>query len=379
AQAHLSLAEAAPANPRERLHQAALRAWIVGDSAARAAAWEAVLIQWPQDLLALRQYTGTLFWSGDKRHQAEVISGAAADWGAGVPGRRHFLSAHSFAMAEVGQYAIGEQSARAALAADGEDLWALHGLAHVMEMQGRFREGSDMLQVAAGFLNNYNLFRGHLWWHLALFLVSQSKFDEALALFDQEIYPGESTFYLDIQNGASLLARLEFQGMDVGPDRWERLAQAALRVGTQTTIWYTAMHQVMALVRSGRISVAQSVIGYLEASAQVYPQAATARGLSAAAMAFYQGQNEAALAGMLALRQTHGDLGASHAQQDIYDQMMVMAARNLGDFPRVRHLLKARLTTRYWDETSWEYFLIGTKAVAEVHDDTGIRAAFRWQ
>ena len=64
ARAHLLQSEALPANPRERLHQEALRAWTVQDFSARAAAWEQILVKWPLDLLALRQHNGTLFWTG---------------------------------------------------------------------------------------------------------------------------------------------------------------------------------------------------------------------------------------------------------------------------------------------------------------------------
>ncbi len=79
-------------------------------------------------------------------------------------------------------------------------------------------EGIELLSDAARFLNDYNLFRGHLWWHLSLFKLSQGRFDEVLDLFDREVYPQSSTFYLDVQNGASLLAR------------WERLAQASVHI-----------------------------------------------------------------------------------------------------------------------------------------------------
>lgn len=165
ARAHLLQAESLPANPRERLHQEALRAWVAQDLAARAAAWQQILIEWPLDLLAFRQYTGTLFWTGDKRHQAEVTAGVAGAWGSQTPGHGHFLSAHAFAMEEVGLYSVAERCARKALAIQAEDLWALHGLAHVLEMQGRVGEGIELLGEASRFLNDYNLFRGHLWWH----------------------------------------------------------------------------------------------------------------------------------------------------------------------------------------------------------------------
>jgi len=378
ARAHLLQAEALPANPRERLHQEALRAWIAQDSSARAAAWEEILVKWPLDLLALRQHTGTLFWTGDKRHQAEVSAGVAGHWDPRTPGYAHFLSAHAFAMEEVGHYAVAERCAREALALQPQDLWALHGLAHVFEMQGRPREGIELLSDAARFLNDYNLFRGHLWWHLSLFKFSQARFDEVLDLFDREVYPQSSSFYLDVQNGASLLARLEFQGVDVGLARWERLAQASLRNATQNTQWFTAMHHVMALMRSGRVSAVQSTLDYLSSAGTSSTQAALAHELARAGAAFYQDKPREALERMLAVRQRHGELGASHTQQDLYDQIMVMAALQLGDLPRVRQLLKARLSTRIWDAATWQAYERRSRSVDEAHDTAAVRAALRW-
>jgi tetratricopeptide (TPR) repeat protein len=378
ARVHLLRAEALPANPRERLHQEALRAWLADDLSARAAAWEQILVEWPLDLLALRQHTGTLFWTGDKPHQAEVSAGVATHWGPHTPGYAHFLSAHAFAMEEVGQYAVAERCARAALAVQPQDLWALHGLTHVFEMQGRTQEGVELLSDAARFLKDYNLFRGHLWWHLGLFKIWQSRFDEALDLFDREVYPQSSTFYLDVQNGASLLARLEFQGVDVGLARWERLAQASLLNATQSTIWFTAMHHVMALMRSGRVSAVQSTFDYLSSAGTSSTQAALAHELAQAAAAFYQDKPREALERMLAVRQRHGELGASHAQQDLYDQIMVTAALQLGDLPRVRQLLKARLSTRIWDAATWQTYESRSRRVDEAHDAAAVRAALRW-
>ncbi len=378
ARAHLRQAEALPANPRERLHQEALRAWIAQDLSARAAAWEQILVEWPLDLLALRQHTGTLFWTGDKRHQAEVSAGVAGHWGPRTPGYGHFLSAHAFAMEEVGQYEVAERCAREALALQPQDLWALHGLVHVFEMQSRVREGIELLSDAARFLNDYNLFRGHLWWHLSLFKFLQGRFDEVLDLFDREVYPKSSTFYIDVQNGASLLARLEFQGVDVGLARWERLAQASLLNATQSTVWFTSMHHVMALMRSGRLSAVQSAIEYLRSAGTSSTQAALAHELAQAAAAFYQDKPREALERMLAVRQRHGELGASHVQQDLYDQIMVMAALQLGDLPRVRQLLKARLSTRIWDAATWQAYESRSRRVDEAHDAAAVRAALRW-
>jgi len=378
ARKRLQRAEALAANPRERLHIDALRAWLDQDDAAREAAWERILVDWPLDLLALRQHTGALFWTGAKRHQAEVMMGAAIHWTPDTPSYGHFLSAHAFALEEIGQYALAERFAREALEIEPQDLWALHGVAHVLEMQGRVDEGLELLDDAARFLDDYNLFRGHLWWHLSLFNLAKGRCDEALDLFDKEIYPKSSTFFLDIQNGASLLARLEFQGVDVGEARWQRLAKAAADVGTKCTLWFTAMHHVIALLRVGKESEAEAVIDYLHDEGQTSSQAALADKLSRAAAAFYRQRPREALAEMLALRQRHGELGASHAQQDLYDQIMVMSALQLDDWPRVRELLTGRLATRIWDPASWAAFERRAAEIAKVDDRDAVRAALRW-
>jgi hypothetical protein len=211
-----------------------------------------------------------------------------------------------------------------------------------------------------------------------LFKFSQARFDEVLDLFDREVYPQSSTFYLDVQNGASLLARLEFQGVDVGLARWERLAQASLLSATQSTVWFTAMHHVMALMRSGRISAVQSTFDYLSSTGTSSTQAALAHELAQAGAAFYQDKPREALERMLAVNQRHNELGASHTQQDLYDQIMVMAALQLGDLPRVRQLLKARLSTRIWDAATSQAYESRSRRVDEAHDATAVRAALRW-
>ncbi|HSG63991.1 MAG TPA: hypothetical protein VLD39_03290, partial [Gammaproteobacteria bacterium] len=214
--------------------------------------------------------------------------------------------------------------------------------------------------------------------HLSLFKFAQGRFDEVLELFDREVYPQSSTFYLDIQNGVSLLARLEIQGIDVGPDRWERLAQASLSSATQCTLWFTAMHHVIALSRTGREAAVQATFDYLGSAGAISTQAALAHRLARAGEAFYRGNYRDALEQMLSLRQSHGELGASHAQQDLYDQIMVMAALELGDMPRVRQLLKARLSTRIWDSASWQAYADGSRRVDEIQDAGAVRAALHW-
>jgi tetratricopeptide (TPR) repeat protein len=375
---HLKIAQELPATPRERLHQEALRAWIVQDWRTRGLAWEQALASWPLDLLAFRQHTATLFWMGNKRHQAQIAASAASHWGKDIPGRPHFLSAYSFAMEETAHYAEAERAGKQALESQPQDLWALHALAHVFEMQTRRREGISLLEQSAKFLNDYNLFRGHLWWHLAMFKYSEQAYDEVLELLDREIYPKSSSFYLDIQNGASLLVRLELQGVAVGTERWERLAQASLLTSTQNTIWFTTLHHVLALLRTGRVAAVNETLAYAKRQGECgSEQALLAAKISEAAVAYAGGQSERTLDALLSLRQEFGLLGASHVQQDLYQHIMISAAAQLGDWPRIRQLLKERRAVRIWSPESLDQFKVLAQQIDEVQTIEQVRAELR--
>jgi hypothetical protein len=74
--------------------------------------------------------------------------------------------------------------------------------------------------------------------------------------------------------------------------------------------------------------------------------------ISEAAIALAAGQFQQALDSLLTLRQDFGLLGASHVQQDIYQQMMIFAALQLDDWARIRKLLKERRIVRFWNPAS---------------------------
>ena len=66
-------------------------------------------------------------------------------------------------------YAQAEVTGREALAGSARVPWAMHAVAHVMEMQGRFTEGSAWLAHWQADWTDGNGFQGHLGWHHALF------------------------------------------------------------------------------------------------------------------------------------------------------------------------------------------------------------------
>src|SRR5215472_13699722 len=125
-------------NARERAHRAALARLAAGDWAGAGDAWSAILREHPRDALALQWAHLFDFYRGDLAQLAGRVPPLLAGWPVDDP-------LHPYVLEESGRYAEAEASGRNALAADARVPWAIHAVAHVMEMQGRHDEGRDWM------------------------------------------------------------------------------------------------------------------------------------------------------------------------------------------------------------------------------------------
>jgi tetratricopeptide (TPR) repeat protein len=351
AEAALARAAALPANGRERLHQAALRAWTSGRPDAALDAWEAILAEHPRDILAFRLHHFTAFWMGAPERMMTMVERILPHWSPSVPGWVSVLACRCFAHEECGSYTVAEHAGRDAVALDPGNLWAAHGIAHVLEMQGRRAEGLDWLRQAEPHWDGGNNLMHHLWWHAALFHVERAEFGAVLDLYDQRFRDHASAvtkmapdLYIDVQNAASMLWRLARQGVEVG-GRWTELAdKAEARIG-DTLSAFTQPHWMMALAATGRDAAAQRLLDAVEEAgrgntphAQVLREAALPA--CRAVLAHGQGRHAEAVA---ALRPALGSLhrlGGSHAQQEVLEQLFLDAAMKAGLTEDARLLLE---------------------------------------
>src|SRR5690606_18970057 len=109
-------------------------------------------------------------------------------------------------------------------------------------------------------------FSFHIYWHLALFHLDQGRTDAVLALYDTEIRATRADDYRDLANGASMLARLEFEGVDVG-DRWEELAELSARRVDDRRLVFADLHYATALLGAGADADAEALAGRMLADA----------------------------------------------------------------------------------------------------------------
>jgi len=338
------------ATEREQMHLDALRCWRDGRIADACARWRMIFEDEPRDLLALRLHHFMSFWRGDRealRDGPGIVLGRVDET---MDGYAFVLGMHAFGLEECADYAQAEATGRAAVARNPEDLWAIHAVAHVMEMQARSQDGAAWLDHPVGTWADRNPFKDHVWWHAALFALDLGENGRVLDLYDREIRADEKGFYLDVQNAASLLMRLELIGLDVG-DRWQPLADLAEKRIGDHVMAFTDLHFMMSLVGAGRTDTARRYLESLTRFAEigtgdVATIAAELSGTVAAGLlAFGESRHADATDLLLSAIDRLAPVGGSHAQQDIFRQILIAAAikAERNDIARDQLAARARL------------------------------------
>ena len=345
----LARAEASerPASERERRFLAAVQAWADDEVPRAIALLDEQLRSHPRDLAALKLGQYLRFNLGDAPgmlRMALVSQDAAADlpW-------LHGMTAFGYEQCHL--LAEAERAARHAVGLLHKEPWAHHALAHVMLTQGRVAEGRAFMEEASTTWVGLNSFmETHNWWHLALFLIEQGDDGGALALYDRHVWGVCKPYSQDQIGAVSLLARLELAGIDVG-DRWQDVADH-LASRTQDHVQpFLDMHYVLGLARAGRAE-ADALLRQVEAYAPNAPAYAreawqrvavpACRGLRAHA----RGDVAEAVDALGPALPRLLEIGGSHAQRELFDQIYVDALLRAGRLVAAYNLLQPRATAQ---------------------------------
>jgi len=329
---------------REALHLRAARSWTAGDLTAATRALERALIMNPRDALALKVAQDLYFFLGSRLDLRDVAARVLRSWPEGQPGWGYVQGIYAFGLEENADYRQAENRATAALADNPRDVWSVHALAHVYEMEGRQREGSAFLSATSpDWQRSY--FAVHNWWHRALYHLELGEVKEALALYDRSIRARRSTEWLDLIDASALLWRLALYGADVSGRAAELAADIEPLMDTAPVYIFNDWHAVMAFGLAGWTQRADQVMAAnMKLTAPTNRHAAAQAGLALLAgfRAYAAGHPEQAIDRLIDIRQTANAVGGSHAQRDIIDLTLIAAATRAGDAGLVRALSDER-------------------------------------
>lgn len=339
-----------PVTRRERMVMEALALWL--DEAPRRAAerLEAILVAHPFDVLALKLSHGIRFMLGDQAQMLASLRRVAPGFGETHPLAGYVHGCYAFALEERGLYAEAERAGRRAVALSPRDAWGRHAVAHVLEMTGRADEGVAWLGDGRNWAHANNL-RFHIVWHLALFRMERGETAEVLRLYDEEIRAEPTDDYRDIANGAALLARLDYAGVDVG-GRWEELAEKAEGRVHDGRLVFADLHYTLSLLGAGRHDAAETIARQLVDDAQAHRsverRVAARNGAFAAfgLIAFREGDYAEASRLLGAARDGLVAIGGSHAQRDLFEQAYAESLIRSGSHERAERVLSERLAHR---------------------------------
>lgn len=348
-QAYAAAVAAAPATMREIAFVHALGDWLGGRPSRAAARMQVILQHEPRDALAMKLVQAIHFLMGRPKDMRASVEGVIGAWD-DHPARGYILGCHAFSLEETGNYAAAERAGQQGVALAPDDAWGLHAVAHVFDMTGRAQAGLDWLTGREASWAHCNNFRFHVWWHRALMHLDLGEYDIALAHYDADIRAEKTDDYRDISNAASLLSRLELEGVDVG-DRWEELAVLAEHHATDGCLAFADLHYMLALCGGAREEAAVALIARMQATRRngneaqhviAHPGLHIAQGLHA----FNSGEYSSA---WLHLRSGRADLqtiGGSHAQRDVFGRITIEAALRGGYMDAAEGLLRDRMAQR---------------------------------
>ena len=352
-QAQTAMAAATPlmtqASERERAQIAATQLALAGRWREACAAWDQILHEHPRDILALISAHLFDFYRGDARSLRARVARVLPEWPADDPLYPYVLGMHAFGLEECNLYPQAEAAGRQALALDPRGPWAIHAVAHVMEMQGRHHEGAAWLREREGDWAVDNGLAVHNWWHSALFRLESLDTAGALALYDEQIGGSASAVNLQWLDCAALLWRLQLLGVDLG-QRWDELAQAwADPVAHAGYYAFNDAHALLALLGSGDAARADEMLERARAVAEASGDAdnrAMAHEVGLPLMqgliALERGRPAETIAQLYPLRTVAHHFGGSHAQRDLIDQTLLAAAVRAGDKALGHALLNER-------------------------------------
>ncbi|MEP1768089.1 MAG: tetratricopeptide repeat protein [Sulfitobacter sp.] len=330
---------------REALVLEATAAWVDGDVPKMLDICDQITTDHPRDMVALKLAQYHLFNAGNA---AEMLRLALKS----IPEAADIAYAHgmiAFGYEQCHLLYRAEASARHAMTLQHDDPWAHHAIAHVMLTQGRVAEGAAFLESVAETWGTLNSFmRSHNWWHLALFYLSQGRHDDVRRAFDTHVWGLEKDYSQDQVGATSLLARMEFAGVDVGP-RWADVAHHIAKRGGDTVNPFLSLQYLYALARTQHPEtdvMMQAIVRRAE-DAQQFDHIAwrdVALPAAQAIVAHAQGDWPTAITQMSRALPRMSECGGSHAQRDLFEQIHLDALVQDGRASAAQQVLEMRRT-----------------------------------
>jgi tetratricopeptide (TPR) repeat protein len=304
-----------------RRHAAAASSWLDGNPPLTLERYGAIVAEQPRDSLAIAVAHALDFRLGQRRMLRDRIAPAISHWDASMLGYPAILAMYAFGLEENGEFRQAESLARRALAINPGHAPAIHVVAHVMEMEGRAREGLSFLAANEAAWAEGTDLSVHLAWHRALLYLQVNDLDSALRVYDLQIAGAMRSELSALADASALLWRLKLRNLELG-ERWRILAKRWENAPLLGARPFYIVHAIMAFAGSGRMSAAADLrerVPYLDTNVrtQDLPEDALVHPVANALIAFAAGDYHTSAALLERVRNIADRCGGSLAQCEV--------------------------------------------------------------
>jgi tetratricopeptide (TPR) repeat protein len=295
----------------------------------------------------------------------------------------YILGMYSFGLEESHEFARAFEIGQRALALNAEDVWALHALAHATYETGAFAAGVRLLEDGLRHCDEVGSFRHHIVWHLALFLWEQGQYQRTLQLYHNAFGDPATLIPPHLVDTVSLLWRLNLTGRPT-PEEWHALTPSLETLRQARTYLFNQMHIALGLTGARRLPWAQEYLAGLRARLRPgRPSVLSDVGipLVEGLIAYTQGDYARVVERLHPIRERIIEIGGSHAQRELFADILLDAALQTGAYEVAGDILDAK--QRYRPERPLALFALekvyagrGQTAQATA---TGAQARRLWQ
>lgn len=269
-QIHLARAESMHErlNPRELAWLRALRLWHGRQFEAAARAFEALLQQWPNDLLAVKAIEFIYYILGQQESgpRFRALTDRLSPVHQEDP---DFLAIRSFAHELCGDGTVARQLAERALEITPQNPWAQHALEHLLLWVG---SSVASIQLMESWLDGWNqagrIIHCHNAWHVALTHLDRLNAERAFAIYDGHVWGKSPDLVQEQLDGIAFLWRAEMAGIEIDPARYRVILPHILPLADTLFMPFVTAHYAYAFARTGEEDALTHLLAKVDERAQ---------------------------------------------------------------------------------------------------------------
>jgi pentatricopeptide repeat protein len=334
------------ASERERQHAEIFRLMVSGQASEAYDLTREHVQTWPRDAFVLAPSCGVfglVGFSGRVNREPEQLALLAPlaehygeDW--------WFLSAHAFALLEMGQWQRARDMVERSLEQFSRNAHAAHIKAHALYEGGEDAVSRDYLEAWLPEYSSAGVLHCHLWWHLCLMRMVAGDVEGMWRGYDEHCAPAVSTSpAINIMSdGAALLWRAELAGYPRSLERWRAMREYYEATFPKPMVFIDA-HGGMPYAALGDDGGLQRHVQAVEALAAAgrLPAGDVGARLSRGFDAYARGDYAGAIALLEAVMPEVVRIGGSRAQRDLVGQTLMSAYIKDGRVEHARAMVSA--------------------------------------